>query len=1082
MGIFGLGRQPGQPRYNGSVANLSITESVYATTLPILFGTKRLHGKLLDYFNFKGVKTTAPTGKGIFGSKGDYYEYYATVVIALAQGPCVALLNVWTYNGMLENLSSTYNYTVPGGGGWVSPIDGNAAPIQVDLGVVHPQAYSVATNDFGGSPKVLTGIQNVPLRRVPSLPGAGQYSFDLATGTYTFGAAMAGATVAISYSSTFSLYYLIQTQFDLIPASSPWQITVDNYQYFYQDSGVTFIDNNSPGIPVGGAPTSPNEYQVVSTGGSFPTTYYQFYSGDAGRPVAIKYSYTSSDPNITSSSALNLTFFNGAQSQAPWSYIESANPSHAFGYTGVCYVASENLDLGQTAQMPPYNYEVAGQAIYPGQQDALLTDVIALLLCDPLCGIDFPLDALDMAGTWANYAIPHWLANGFFISDCLEAAEGIADKLGKYCDAGNTAAFFSGGLLKLVPYSEVSAVGNGAVYTPLTNTAITLTWDNVLLPSNQNPGASLSDDFITVDRKASVDLYNYVQANYSQRINSYNNNLINQQSDANIALCKRRMESAQDWTFICLDSAAQWALSCRLNRGIYIDKTYKLSLPYTFDYLEPMDMLITPTGIPVRIQKIEEDENQILAIEAENFLYGGSSASIYPVQSPNRYQPTQSAADPGSTYPAFVQNTSQQTGGVLYTLTVAAAGDNLNWGGCQIWVSIDGVNYSLAGTINEICSLGILSAALPLVSDPDATAASLTAAGSSGYLTASGVPTTTSGAGIGLLLNLTAVAGVVTSGSVDSSSPGAGYALGDQVYPTQAGASGDCYFTITQIGNILSVDMSPSNAPLVGASQSVADQFGTLCAIISPDGLTCEFLSYENCELTAANRYNLSYLRRGVDGSAPASFPAGSNFVYIGSVTLFQYQYKANNVGQPLYIKLPSFNLTGQAIQPLSQCKAYELFLTSQGTAPLGPKYSPSAWADSGMEATANPTGAYDGDVTTPAVGTAISNNHLPVVDTDICTWSGFPSVVTDGTQKLYISYEMDLSITTPGNGTVKISPSIGNSIALGFSSKASGTATIAIPSGTDISTITVQAESHAISGLDGYTQAQFSIFEIWIQ
>ena len=53
------------------------------------------------------------------------------------------------------------------------------------------------------------------------------------------------------------------------------------------------------------------------------------------------------------------------------------------------------------------------------------------------------------------------------------------------------------------------------------------------------------DDFITVDRKASVDLYNYVQANYSQRINSYNNNLINQQSDANIALYKRRMESAQ---------------------------------------------------------------------------------------------------------------------------------------------------------------------------------------------------------------------------------------------------------------------------------------------------------------------------------------------------------------------------------------------------------------------------------------------------------------------------------------------------------------------------------------------------------
>ena len=428
--MLGLGRQPGQQRYDGAVSNLSVTESVYGTTLPILVGTKRLHGKLLDYFGFHAVKTSTPTGKGIFGSKGDYYEYYSTVVTALAQGPCAALLNVWTYNGLLENLTSSYNYTVPGGGGSVSPITGSAAPIQVDLGVVHPQAYSVATNDFGGSPKTLTGVQNVPLRRVPSLPGAGQYSFDLATGTYTFGAAMAGATVSISYSSMFSLYYFVQTQFDLIPASSPWQITVDNYQYFYQNSGVTFLDTNTPGIQVGSAPSASNEYQVVSTGGSMPTTYYQFYSGDAGRPVAIKYTYTSSDPNITTSSLLSLTFFNGAQSQPPWSYTESANPSHAFGYTATCYVASENLDLGQTAQMPPYNYEVAGQAIYPGQQDALPTDVIALLLTDPLCGIDFPIEALDLDGTWANYAVPHWLANGFFISDCLEASEGIADKLG----------------------------------------------------------------------------------------------------------------------------------------------------------------------------------------------------------------------------------------------------------------------------------------------------------------------------------------------------------------------------------------------------------------------------------------------------------------------------------------------------------------------------------------------------------------------------------------------------------------------------------------------------------------------------
>lgn len=1143
MSLLGLGRQPGQPRYDGQIAgSLQITEAVYATAIPILFGTKRLHGKLLDYFNFQAQKQSAPTGKGIFGSKGDYYEYFATVVTALAQGPCLGLINVWTYNGQLENLSSTYAYTVPGGGGSVAPVAANAAPIQLDLGVTKAVAYSVATNDYGGAPKTLIGTQNVPMVKVPSSPGAGQYSFNAGTGTYTFGAAEAGSNVSLVYSSMFSLYYYIQNQFDLVPASGPYEITPDNHDYYYEPISVTFLDTNTPGVNVSPAsPTATGEYNIV-------IGYYTFYSGDAGRPVDIEYSYTSSDPDISSSSVLNLTFFNGAQSQAPWSYTESANPSHAFGYTGICYVASENLDLGQTAQMPPYNYEIVGQAIQPGTQDCNPCDVFNLLLADPMCGISFPASSFDIArfgfggtsgyttatglptttsgsgsgmtvsivasggvivgyvvdyygsgynvgdfvyptqggssgdayfevGTWC-VARAHWNANGYFISDCLEASGGIADKLGKYCEAGNTAAFFSAGLLKLVPYSEVSAVGNGSTYAPPTNPAATLTWDNILLPSGQKPGASLSDDFITNDRKASVDLYNYVQANYSQRINSYNNNLINQQSDGNIALVGERRESAQDWTFICLDAAAQWALSCRLNRGIYVDKTFKFSLTYTFDYLEPMDTLVLPTGIPVRITKIEEDENQVLAIEAENFLYGASSASIYPTQNPSRYQPTQSAADPGSTYPAFVQNTSQQTGGVLYRLTVAAAGTSANWGGCQIWISIDGVNYSLAGTINEICSVGILTAALPQVADPDTTLATLTNGGTSGYSNASNLPTTTSGSGTGLELDITVNAsGVVTGGMV--AAIGQGYALADKVYPTQAGSSGDAYFTISQVGDVLSVTMSPSGAELVGTTQAVADQFGTLCAIISPDGTTCEFISYENADMTAAGRYNLSYLRRGVDSTTPAAFPAGSTFVYIGNETLFQWQYKANNVGQPIYVKLPAFNLTGQAVQPLSQCKAYELFINAQGSAGTGQKYSPSAYADSGAVATVNPTAAYDGNVLSEATGTIATTGSASA--SDICTWSGFPSFVTNGSQRLYVSYALSLSITPPGGGTANITSSIG-SIAGIASGSAAATFSIPIPSGTNIDTITVTATVSGGGGPGSAVSGMFGIYEIWVE
>ena len=325
-------------------------------------------------------------------------------------------------------------------------------------------------------------------------------------------------------------------------------------------------------------------------------------------------------------------------------------------------------------------------------------------------------------------------------------------------------------------------------------------------------------------------------------------------------------------------------------------------------------------------------------------------------------------------------------------------------------------------------------------------------------------------------MNLSTAGGVITSGSI--AAIGSGYAVSDKIYPTQAGSSGNAYFTITQVGDVLSVDMSPSGAELIGASQSVADQFGTLCALITPDGVTCEFISYENCTLTAAGRYSLSYLRRGVDGTTPSAFPAGSSFVYIGSQNLFQWQYKANNVGQPIYVKVPSFNLTGQGIQPLSQCKAYELFINAQGSSPIGTRYSPSAYADSGTVATYNPTAAYDGNVTSAAIG-SVSTTSGDV--SDICTWSGFPSFVTNGTQKLYVSYALSLSYSGPAGGAVYIESNVGPGIEPGIGSF-SGTLTVSIASGTNINTISVVAAATGGTGVGGAFAAEFEVYEIWVE
>ena len=96
-------------------------------------------------------------------------------------------------------------------------------------------------------------------------------------------------------------------------------------------------------------------------------------------------------------------------------------------------------------------------------------------------------------------------------------------------------------------------------------------------------------------------------------------------------------------------------------------------------------------------------------------------------------------------------------------------------------------------------------------------ASSLTNAGTSGYTTASSLPTTTSGSGTGATATIVASGGVISSGSVTG---GINYALGDKVYPTQGGSSADAYFTVTGITNGGTVTATIPTGPFVFADNS----------------------------------------------------------------------------------------------------------------------------------------------------------------------------------------------------------------------------------------------------------------------
>lgn len=935
MGIFG--GNTSQARYSGQLHNLQLTQAVFGTTAPMVFGTCRVAAKMLFYGGFYSVNAPNSGGaKGVGNSKNQQFEYYADTLLALASGSassgCQGILNVWDQQGKLQNQSGSFNYTVPTGGGSTNPTAGGQPPIQINMGVSKNVPYSTTVNDFGsGGSKTLSGTQSVAMELVTGTPGAGQYNFDASTSTYTFSSADAGTEVTISYSSVFSLYYFEQTQAAEVPLASPYQVSTDNQMYFDQDLGV--INVNTGAALVEG--TDYTQSQGV----------YTFSSALAGAYVYINYSYTSSDQSITNTTTQNITFFGGTLGQSPWSYMQSKYPGSAFGYTGLCYAGANPMALGMSAVLPSYNYEVVGLDIFSGgSYDAHPCDIFRTLLYDAFLGVGFPEQNVD---PWTScYA--YWAANGYLVSKSIDMQTSVSEALTQIITTGNAAPFWSEGLLKLVPYGDTTCIGNGYTYTPNTTPVATLTWNDLLPPSGSQSGGITQSDPLQVSVRAPQDCMNYVQAQFMNRANDYNNDLINEQNDAFVNAYGRRIEAPQNWDWITNAATATWALNLRLKRECYIRASYKFSLPFWFSYIEPMDVVTLPTGENVRITQVDDAPNGELAFEAEQWNYGSANASIYPKQTPSSFQPTLSQAVPGSTYAALFETSPQGALTKPNSIEMAVAGNQANWGGCDIYVSTDNATFDYLATVNGTHRVGVLSAALAAGSDPDTT-------------------------------------------------------------------------------DTLSVDMTLSGGSLVTVTQADADAYATLAAIIDADG-TIELVSFETATLTAANRYNLTYLRRGVYGTKIAAHSAGASFCYIGITGTFNYDYPAQYVGKPLYFKFPSFNLLGNQLQNLSACQVYTY--SPVGTsypAPLDVTLTQSATNTSGSGGS---TSASDGVTVTPDGGLTTSAKVWLTVNwswpANYPTPSGFNVVVYTGTDPTNAAnYLFDLAKVGPTvtSFTVAVTP-----------------------------------------------------------
>jgi hypothetical protein len=125
----------------------------------------------------------------------------------------------------------------------------------------------------------------------------------------------------------------------------------------------------------------------------------------------------------------------------------------------------------------------------------------------------------------------------------------------------------------------------------------------------------------------------------------------------------------------------------------------------------------------------------------------------------------------------------------------------------------------------------------------------------------------------------------------------------------------------------LSVSLIVSGGQLASGTNADAQNGVTLCLVDN------ELLAYAGATLTGTNAYNLSYLYRGLYGTAAVAHSSGAPFTRIDSA-VFQYNLPAGLIGVPLFLKFQSFNIFGQSVEDLSECAVYPYTPSGAGQLP----------------------------------------------------------------------------------------------------------------------------------------------------
>ena len=630
---------------------------------------------ILPHHNFFADGILAHNGGGGGSGKGSTsYTYTAALAFGIAEGPIKAIRALWNSKS-LQTLASA-NFTA-------------------FLGTQGQTPWSYSTSNHPAKAITYSNL---------AYAGAGPFDFGSNANTPSLtwevdgnisGAVTETYTVANPYTFTASYWALASaaTEQWTIPPVGPYTVQAADPTaatafpvVLGTINGASLAGSASSGVKyltggwltmVGSSPAV-GQYAVTSGG------LYTFSAADAGKQVIIVNLALS--PGVTDASGNIFTQVLGAPSSGSFSVTAQ----------GVYTFAAADVGKVLTITDVP---------------DADPSLVITDLLTNPRYGVGFPAALIGDLSGMQNYAF----ANGLFISLALNTASALNTTLGDISLGLNGEFVWSSGLLTWVSYGDQAASGYGKTYTPPAAPIYSLTDDDFQAPQGGS-GNSQAGDPITCDRKRPADSYNDIKIEYLDRGNAYNPAIAEVQDDGGVTVFGLRVKDTKSLHFFCSEQSAMASAHLQMGREA-VRNTYTFTLPWFYILLDPMDLIsITDPGLgllnqPCLVKEILENSDNTLTFTVEEYLAGTGIIPKFGSAATSGYALNVNVASGNVNAPVMFEPPYQLTGDL--ELWIAVSGGTL-WGGCDVWVSTDGANYSRAGRVINPSRTGSLTATLPV--------------------------------------------------------------------------------------------------------------------------------------------------------------------------------------------------------------------------------------------------------------------------------------------------------------------------------------------------------------------------------